>query len=51
LNILPEVHFAPNQYTLILKNIKLAMEAGCNAIASTMGLALSRKYAHKIPFV
>jgi class I fructose-bisphosphate aldolase len=29
------------------------MEAGCNAIASTMGgLALfSRKYAHKIPFV
>jgi class I fructose-bisphosphate aldolase len=28
------------------------MEAGCNAIASTMGgLVFSRKYAHKIPFV
>jgi class I fructose-bisphosphate aldolase len=33
--------------------IKLAMEAGCNAVATTFGvLALnSRKYAHKIPFV
>ena len=33
--------------------IKLAMEAGCNAVASTFGvLALhARKYAHKIPFV
>jgi class I fructose-bisphosphate aldolase len=31
--------------------VKLAIEAGCNAIA-TMGVALlSRKYAHKIPFV
>lgn len=33
--------------------IKLAIEAGCNAVASTFGvLALNaRKYAHKIPFV
>lgn len=33
--------------------VKLAIEAGCNAVASTMGgLAMhSRKYAHKIPFV
>lgn len=33
--------------------IKLAIEAGCNAVASTMGglAMLSRKYAHKIPFV
>lgn len=33
--------------------VKLAMEAGCNGVASTFGaLALhSRKYAHKIPFV
>jgi class I fructose-bisphosphate aldolase len=33
--------------------IKLAMEAGCNAVASTFGVLgiMSRKYAHKIPFV
>jgi len=33
--------------------VKLAVEAGCNAVASTFeGLAiLSRKYAHKIPFI
>lgn len=33
--------------------IKLAMEAGCNAVASTFGvLGLNaRKYAHKIPFI
>ncbi|MBF2707696.1 class I fructose-bisphosphate aldolase [Flavobacterium soyangense] len=33
--------------------IKLALEAGCNAVASSMGVLamLSRKYAHKIPFV
>lgn len=33
--------------------IKLAVEAGCNAVASTFGVlgAMSRKYAHKIPFV
>lgn len=33
--------------------VKLAIEAGCNAVASTFGAlaAVSRKYAHKIPFV
>jgi class I fructose-bisphosphate aldolase len=53
LNI-PGSSFTPNPIYFDPENsIKLAMEAGCNAIASTMGgLALfSRKYAHKIPFV
>ncbi|MTI89244.1 MAG: class I fructose-bisphosphate aldolase [Balneolaceae bacterium] len=33
--------------------VNLAMEAGCNAVASTFGAlaSVSRKYAHKIPFV
>ena len=33
--------------------VKLAVEAGCNAVASTFGAlaSVSRKYAHKIPFV
>ncbi len=33
--------------------IKLAIEGGCNAVASTIGglAMLSRKYAHKIPFI
>src|ERR1019366_901078 len=33
--------------------VKLAMEGGCNAVASTFGVlgAVSRKYAHKIPFI
>jgi len=33
--------------------IKLAIEGGCNAVASTLGVlgAVSRKYAHKIPFI
>jgi class I fructose-bisphosphate aldolase len=33
--------------------IKLAIEGGCNAVASTLGVLgiMSRKYAHKIPFV
>jgi class I fructose-bisphosphate aldolase len=33
--------------------IKLAMEGGCNAVASTFGVLgiCSRKYAHKIPFL
>ncbi|MFV0416580.1 MAG: class I fructose-bisphosphate aldolase [Chthoniobacterales bacterium] len=33
--------------------IKLAIEGGCNGVASTFGVlgALSRKYAHKIPFL
>ncbi len=33
--------------------VKLALEAGCNAVASTFGVLgiVSRKYAHKIPFI
>src|SRR5215472_16148939 len=33
--------------------VKLAMEGGCNAVASTYGVlgAVARKYAHKIPFL
>lgn len=33
--------------------VKLAVEGGCNAVASTLGVlgAVSRKYAHKIPFL
>ena len=33
--------------------IKLAMEAGCNAVATTAGVlgSVARKYAHKIPFI
>ncbi len=46
--------FAPNPIYFDPENIvKLAIEGGCNAVASTFGvLAIcSRKYAHKIPFV
>jgi class I fructose-bisphosphate aldolase len=46
--------FSPNPIYFDPENIvKLAIEAGCNAVASTMGglAMLSRKYAHKIPFV
>ena len=34
-------------------NVKLALEGGCNAVASTLGVlgAVSRKYAHRIPFM
>ncbi|HYW35170.1 MAG TPA: class I fructose-bisphosphate aldolase [Balneolaceae bacterium] len=33
--------------------VKLAIEGGCNAVASTFGLlgSVARKYAHKIPFI
>ncbi|HPA51657.1 MAG TPA: fructose-bisphosphate aldolase, partial [Thermoanaerobaculia bacterium] len=33
--------------------VKLAVEGGCNAVASTLGVlgAVARKYAHKIPFL
>jgi len=33
--------------------VKLAIEGGCNAVASTFGVlgAVARKYAHKIPFI
>lgn len=46
--------FSPNPIYFDPENIiKLAIEAGCNAVASTMGglAMLSRKYAHKIPFI
>jgi class I fructose-bisphosphate aldolase len=33
--------------------VELAMEGGCNAVASTYGVlgSVARKYAHKIPFI
>ena len=46
--------FAPNPIYFDGENIvKLALEAGCNAVASTAGVlgSVSRKYAHKIPFI
>ncbi|MBD0332217.1 MAG: class I fructose-bisphosphate aldolase [Chitinophagaceae bacterium] len=46
--------FAPNPIYFDPENIiALAIEAGCNGVASTFGVLgiLSRKYAHKIPFV
>ncbi|CAN5557523.1 class I fructose-bisphosphate aldolase [soil metagenome] len=46
--------FAPNPMYFDPENIiKLAIDGGCNAVASTIGgLAISaRKYAHKIPFI
>ena len=46
--------FAPNPIYFDPENIvKLAIEGGCNAVASTFGIlgAVARKYAHKIPFV
>jgi class I fructose-bisphosphate aldolase len=46
--------FAPNPIYFDPENIiKLAIEGGCNAVASTYGVLgiMSRKYAHKIPFI
>src|SRR4051812_23956017 len=46
--------FAPNPMYFDPENIiRLAIEGGCNAVASTFGVLgiMSRKYAHKIPFV
>jgi class I fructose-bisphosphate aldolase len=46
--------FAPNpQYFDPGNIVKLAMEGGCNAVASTFGVlgSVARKYAHKIPFI
>ena len=46
--------FAPNPQYFDPENIvKLAIEGGCNAVASTFGVlgAVARKYAHKIPFI
>jgi class I fructose-bisphosphate aldolase len=40
-------HFDPESI------VKLALEGGCNAVASTLGVlgAVARRYAHKIPFI
>ena len=46
--------FAKNPVYFDPENIiKLAIEGGCNAVASTFGVLglMSRKYAHKIPFI
>jgi fructose-bisphosphate aldolase, class I len=46
--------FAPNPMYFDPENIvKLAIEGGCNAVASTLGVlgACARKYAHRIPFI
>lgn len=46
--------FAPNPAYFDPENIvKLAIEGGCNAVASTLGVlgSVSRKYAHRIPFI
>lgn len=46
--------FAPNTDYFDPENIvKLAIEGGCNAVASTLGVfgSVARKYAHKIPFI
>lgn len=46
--------FAPNPAYFDPENIvRLAMEGGCNAVASTFGVlgSVGRKYAHKIPFI
>jgi len=46
--------FAPNPAFFDPENIiKLAIEGGCNAVASTLGVlnSIARDYAHKIPFI
>ena len=46
--------FAPNPVYFDPENIvRLALEGECNAVASTLGVlgAVSRKYAHRIPFI
>ena len=46
--------FAPNSLYFDPENIvKLAIEGGCNGVASTFGVlgSVARKYAHKIPFI
>src|SRR5438034_1189878 len=46
--------FAPNPLYFDPENIvKLAIEGGCNGVASTLGVlgSVARKYAHKIPFL
>jgi len=46
--------FAPNPIYFDPENIvRLAIEGGCNGVASTLGVlgAVNRRYAHKIPFI
>ncbi len=46
--------FSPNPEYFDPENIiKLAIEGGCNAVASTLGVlgSVARKYAHRIPFI
>jgi fructose-bisphosphate aldolase, class I len=46
--------FAPNPiYFDSAKIVELAIEGGCNAVASTLGVlgSVARKYAHRIPFI
>jgi fructose-bisphosphate aldolase, class I len=46
--------FAPNPiYFDPVRIVELAIEGGCNAVASTFGVlgAVSRRYAHRIPFI
>ena len=46
--------FAPNPMYFDPENIvKLGIEGGCNAVASTLGVlsSVARRYAHKIPFI
>src|ERR1700682_4223716 len=46
--------FAPNPMYFDPENlVKLAIEGGCNGVASTLGVlgSVARKYAHKIPFL
>src|SRR5437773_2625902 len=46
--------FAPNPMYFDPENIvRLAIEGGCNGVASTLGVlgAVARKYAHRIPFL
>ncbi len=46
--------FAPNPIYFDPENIvRLAIEGGCNAVASTLGVlgSVARRYAHKIPFL
>jgi len=46
--------FSPNPIYFDPENIiKLAIEGGCNAVASTLGVlgSMARKYSHRIPFI
>src|SRR5574340_1849223 len=46
--------FAPNPIYFDPENIvRLAIEGGCNGVASTLGVlgSVARRYAHKIPFI